>query len=146
MKKLNFSQTELIADIRRQFTNNSNALNTGIPARNLPVLTFKQPVVDAQNVADLGPQLRHVVAIPLLAELAKAAEILADLGGGDVHLVPQGAGRDAHHALVVQVIQIPVIPGQPVDDCVRNFLLFHRIFLFLPEQPAVYPLRRVLST
>ena len=103
-------------------------------------------VVDAQNVADLGPQLRHVVAIPLLAELAEAAEILADLGGGDVHLVPQGAGRDAHHALVVQVIQIPVIPGQPVDDCVRNFLLFHRIFLFLPEQPAVYPLRRVLST
>ena len=42
MKKLNFSQTELIADIRRQFTNNSNALNSGIPARNLPVLTFKQ--------------------------------------------------------------------------------------------------------
>ena len=41
MKKLNFSQTELIADIRRQFTNNSNALNTGIPARNLPVQTFK---------------------------------------------------------------------------------------------------------
>ena len=103
-------------------------------------------VVDAQNVANLGPQLRHVVAIPLLAELAEAAEILADLGGGDVHLVPQGAGRDAHHALVVQVIQIPVIPGQPVDDCVRNFLLFHRIFLFIPEQPAVYPLRRVLST
>ena len=45
MKKLNFSQTELIADIRRQFTNNSNALNTGIPARNLPVLTFKQPEI-----------------------------------------------------------------------------------------------------
>ena len=49
-------------------------------------------VVDAQNVADLGPQLRHVVAIPLLAELAEAAEILADLGGSDVHLVSQGAG------------------------------------------------------
>ena len=99
-------------------------------------------VVDAQNVADLGPQLRHVVAVPLLTELAEAAEILADLGGGDVHLIPQGAGGDAHHAFVVQVIQIPVIPWQPVDDRVRNFLFFHRIFLFLPEQPAVNPLRR----
>jgi len=53
MKKLNFSQTELIADIRRQFTNNSNALNTGIPARNLPVLTFKQPVEDIQTAMEI---------------------------------------------------------------------------------------------
>ena len=53
MKKLNFSQTELIADIRRQFTNNSNALNSGIPARNLPVLTFKQPVEDIQTAMEI---------------------------------------------------------------------------------------------
>ena len=38
--------------------------------------------VDAQNVADLGAQLRHVVTVALLAEFAEAAEILADLGGG----------------------------------------------------------------
>ena len=56
MKKLNFSQTELIADIRRQFTNNSNALNTGIPARNLPVLTFKQPVEDIQTAMEIFQQ------------------------------------------------------------------------------------------
>ena len=82
-------------------------------------------VVNAQDVTDLGPQLGYVVAVPLLAELTEAAEILPDLGGGDVHLAPQRAGGDAHHALVIQVIQIPVVPGQPMDDGIRNLLLFH---------------------
>ena len=31
----------------------SNALNTGIPARNLPVLTFKQPVEDIQTAMEI---------------------------------------------------------------------------------------------
>ena len=36
-------------------------------------------VVDAQNVADFGTQLSHIVAITLLAKFAEATEILADL-------------------------------------------------------------------
>ena len=62
------------------------------------------PAVDAENVADLRPQLRHVVAVALLPELTEAAEILPDLGGGDVHFSAQRIGADAHHALVVQVV------------------------------------------
>ncbi len=44
--------------------------------------------VDAQNVADFRAQLRHVIAVALLAESAEAAEILPDLRGGDVHFRP----------------------------------------------------------
>ena len=62
------------------------------------------PAVDAENVADLRPQLRHVVAVALLAEFTEAAEILPDLRGGDVHFSAQRIGADAHHALVVQVV------------------------------------------
>lgn len=64
MKKLNFSQTELIADIHRQFTNNSNALNSGIPARNLPVLTFKQPVEDIQTAMEISSTAWNMNSFP----------------------------------------------------------------------------------
>ena len=47
-------------------------------------------VVHAQDVADLRPELLHIVAVALLAELSEAAEVLPDLGGGDVHLLAQG--------------------------------------------------------
>ena len=62
------------------------------------------PAVDAENVADLRPQLCHVIAVSLLPELTEAAEILPDLRGGDVHFSAQRIGADAHHALVVQVV------------------------------------------
>ena len=41
-------------------------------------------------MTDLGPQFFYIVAVALLAELTETAEILADLRGGDVHLLPQG--------------------------------------------------------
>ena len=47
-------------------------------------------VVHAQDMTDLGPQFFYIVAVALLAELTETAEILADLRGGDVHLLPQG--------------------------------------------------------
>lgn len=81
--------------------------------------------VDAQNVADLGAQLRHVVTVALLTEFAEAAEILADLGGGDVHLCAQRVGGDADNTLVIQVVQIAVIAGKPVDHRVGDLLFLH---------------------
>ena len=81
--------------------------------------------VDAQNVADLGTQLRHVVAVALLAEFAEAAEILTDLGGRDVHFRTQRVGGDADDALVIQVVQIAVVAGETVDHGVGDLLLFH---------------------
>ena len=82
-------------------------------------------VVDAQNMADLRAKLCHIITVALLSELAKAAEILADLRGGDVHLIAQRVGGDADNALVVQVIQIAVVPGETVDHSIGDFLLFH---------------------
>ena len=81
--------------------------------------------VDAQNVADLGAQLRHVVTVALLAEFAEAAEILADLGGGDVQLCAQRVGGDADNTLVIQVVQIAVVAGKPVDHRVGDLLFLH---------------------
>ena len=82
-------------------------------------------VVNAQNVPDLGPEFRHVVAVTLLAEFTKAAQVLSDLGCGDVHAAAQRVGRNTNNTLVVQVIQIAVIAGETVDDCVGDFLLLH---------------------
>ena len=61
-------------------------------------------LVDAQDMPDLGAKLGHIVAIALLTELTEATQILADLGGGDIHFAAQGVGADAHNALVIQVI------------------------------------------
>ena len=85
----------------------------------------EEPPRIAQNVADLGAEFLHVVAVALLAELAEAAEILADLGGGDAHLHPQGVGGDADNALAAKVVQMAVIPGKTPDDGVGDVLLFH---------------------
>ena len=82
-------------------------------------------LVHAQDMADLRAQLVHVIAVALLSELAEAAEVLADLGGGDAHFLSQRTGGDTHAALQVQIIQIAVIPGQTPDDGVRHILLFH---------------------
>ena len=58
-------------------------------------------LVDAQDMPDLGAKLGHIVAIALLTELTEAAQILADLGGGDIHFAAQGVGGDAYNALVI---------------------------------------------
>ena len=73
-------------------------------------------VVHAQNMSDLRPQLLHIIAIALLSELPEAAEILTDLRGCDIHLLPQRVGGDADHAAVTEVRQLPVISGQPPDN------------------------------
>ena len=80
-------------------------------------------VVDAQNMADLCAKLRHIIAVSLLPELAEATQILPDLRGGHAHTLAERG--DAHHALVVQIVQIAVVTGKAVDHSVRDFLLFH---------------------
>ena len=95
-------------------------------------------------MADLGAQLRHVVAVALLAEFAEAAEILTDLGGRDVHLRAQRIGGDADDALVVEVIQIAVVAGEPVDHGVGDLLLFHIKTFFWDEMRCVAPETMVL--
>ena len=89
--------------------------------------------VYTQDVADLRTQLGHIVAVALLAELTKAAQVLPDLGGGDVHLGAQRVGADTHHAFVVQIVQIPIVPGKTMNDSIGDFLLLHRKTFFCVE-------------
>ena len=83
-------------------------------------------VVHAQNVTDLSTELLHIIAVALLSELAETAEILADLRGGDVHLLAQRMGGDADHAAVAQVSQLAVISGKTPDNSVRDVLFFQK--------------------
>lgn len=84
------------------------------------------PPVHAQNVGDLAPELLNVVAVPLLAELAEAGQVLADLGGCQVHGVPQCVGGNTHDPRLEEVVQMAVIAGQAADYGVGYLLLFHR--------------------
>ena len=77
-------------------------------------------VIHSQDAADLRVELFYVIAVALLAKLAEAAQILADLGRGNVHLLAQGVGGDAHHALGAQLGQLPVVTGKPPDYSIRD--------------------------
>lgn len=81
-------------------------------------------VVHTQNVADFRPQFLHVVSIALLAEFAEAAEVLPDLGGGDIHLLSQGMGGDADYAAVAKIGELPVISGKTPDHGIGNVFFF----------------------
>ena len=84
-------------------------------------------LIHAQDASDLSAQLVHIIAVALLAELAEAAQVLPDLGGGNSHLLPQDAGGDAYAALQMKIIQIAVVAGKAPDDCIGYVLLFHSI-------------------
>ena len=94
--------------------------------------------VNAQNMPDLRAKLGYIVAVSLLAELTEAAQILADLRGGDVHFAAQRIGGNTHDAFIIQVVQIAVIAGKTMNDGIRYFLLFHksvRSFSFAFDYP-----------
>ena len=82
-------------------------------------------------MADLSLQLLHIVSVSLLAELAEAAEILADLRGGDVHFLSQRMGGDPDNAPVVQFVQLAVISWQTPDHGVGNVFLFQKAHSYL---------------
>lgn len=69
-------------------------------------------------LGDLAAQRHNVVAVALLAELAKAAEILTDLRGVRPILAAQLAGRDALDPGGVEVVKLPEIAGHSSDDIV----------------------------
>ena len=73
--------------------------------------------VDAQDPGDLRIKILYIISISLLPEAAEIIEILADLGGGDLHPGTQLIGRDPFDPLLHQLAQIAVIPGQPGNYC-----------------------------
>ena len=68
-------------------------------------------IIYTQNAADFCAQLADIVAVALLAEFAKAAEILTDLGSGNAHSTAERVGGDANDTLVVKIIKVAVISG-----------------------------------
>ena len=80
-------------------------------------------VVHPKDTADLGMKLLHIVAVALLAKLAEAAQILAYLRSGYVHLLTQRVGGDAHHSLGAEFGQLPVVTGQPPDNGIGDIFL-----------------------
>ena len=81
--------------------------------------------VHPQDMPDLTAQLVYIIPVSLLAELAEAAQVLADLGGRDAHFFPKGAGGNADRTLQMQVIQVAVIAGKAANDGVGYILFFH---------------------
>ena len=92
-------------------------------------------VVHAQDVADLAPEFLYIIAVALLAELAEAAEVLADLGGGDVHLLAQLVGGDAHSAPLAELGEVAVVTGEAADDGIRDVFPFHGQVSLLKQSP-----------
>lgn len=81
-------------------------------------------VVYAQNMADFRAQFFDIVAVALLSEFAKTAEVLPDLGGGDIHLLAQRMRGNANDTAAAQIRQLPVITGKAPDHGVGYVLFF----------------------
>ena len=79
--------------------------------------------VAKQQFANLGKQHIHLVADALLAKTAKTVEILPHLAGGGAHHAGQLAGRNFITPICLQVAQVAVIFGQPLDHGQRCFVL-----------------------
>ena len=71
--------------------------------------------VQPQDRPEFLQQLVDIIAVALLAKAAEAVEILTDLRGRQSHAFRQGAGRDALHAVRLQLTNIAVVAGQALD-------------------------------
>ena len=80
--------------------------------------------VDAHDPSDGGTQLRYVISVTLLPKPAETIEILAHLRGGQSHTFSQCTGRDPGDPCILQIAQMPEVPGHPMDHRRRD-LLFH---------------------
>ena len=74
----------------------------------------------AQNLADPLLEVGDVIAVALLAEPAEAVDVLADLGGGQIHALAQLLRGNAHHARLFQIAQMTIIHRQPAHNRVRH--------------------------
>ena len=88
-------------------------------------------LIQTQNLADLFIEIFYIVTISLLAKSAEIIQILTNLRSCHMHPSAELIRRNPLHSCFHQLIQIPVIPGQPLDNSTRNTFLFHPFtFLF----------------
>ena len=102
-----------------------------------PQYHYGVTLADPQDLPDLLPQQVHLISIALLAELTEAEQVLTDLGCGQPHGLPQGAGGDPDHALPLKLQQMPVISRQPAYHRRGNLCIsLHRVMLHPPSAPG----------
>ena len=117
---------------------NANELKAALPDKDLVGYRLTQVagtdqngfqfLIHTQNFANALLQLRHIVAVTLLAKSPKAVKVVANLGGSQAHTVRQLLGADAHNAIVLQTLQKSVVSGQTLDDGHGYiFSFFHRV-------------------
>ena len=87
-----------------------------------------EPAVDAEDLADLRVEALDIVAVALLAEAAEIIEVLSDLRGGEAHAFRKFPAGDADHAVLHEVAEEPIVPGQPLDDRTAYILGSHTVY------------------
>ena len=85
----------------------------------------RKVAVHAENRGYLPPQARDVVAVALLPEFTKAAEILPYLRRCQRHLPAQLAGGDTVHPRGLELVQLAQIAREPPYYVVGYLELFH---------------------
>ena len=85
--------------------------------------------VDAHDARDGGPQLRYVVSVTLLPKSAEAVEILPHLRCRQSHPFRQRTGRDPGDPRVLEIAQMPEVPGHSVDHRRRDLLIHGKLLL-----------------
>ena len=70
-------------------------------------------IIHPQNMTNFRVQFLHIIAVTLLPKFPKTAQVLPDLGGSDIHLLPQRVRGNTYHSPGTEFCQLPVIAGQP---------------------------------
>ncbi len=84
-------------------------------------------IVHAQDMADFGMQLLHIIAVALLSELPETAQILPYLRCGNIHLLPQRVRGNPDLAPGFQFWELAVVSGQTPDDSVGDIFFFQSV-------------------
>ena len=113
---------QLFIDIKYACENEAAALKIHIISQRLAKIARTNDYqmmlfIQSEYLADLGIQILHVIAIPLLSEASEIIEILPDLGCGNMHQPAQLLRGNAFHATVLQFTKVPEISGKTRDYC-----------------------------
>ena len=84
------------------------------------MIATRTALVDAEDLAQVAPQLLDVVADAANAELAKVREILPNLRRVEVELLGERARRDGPHAGGVERVEAAQVDRQPVGGQLGN--------------------------
>ena len=97
-------------------------------------------LIQAQDLADVPLELRHLIAIALTAKATEAVDILTDLGGGQMHALTQLLGGDGCDARSLQFAQMTIVAGQTADHRIRNMTSHGKALLITRKSVGIEPI------